>query len=218
MKTLLFTLYLIFCKNIVFAQEYTELYDIYIFKNSNGITETLKRKVGANVETPFYYYSSRYPKEVELKTNKIDSNLYSYYVTFPNETKVYILKPSLFELECIDPEGSKQLFKHHGRLGSLGIYKASNKNGVFEFLDISIDINGCKADYYTSINKNKIRLVITNIQTAPVCFGSIEYFELQFPNQKNIYKVIFSDTIQMPYLLSTNTLNNEVQRFDWISK
>lgn len=102
MKKALLSFYFLLFANFVFAQEYSEYHDIFVCKNLNGVVETLK--IGA---TKVYYFSTVFPKEVELKVKRTSNQM---FVSFPNETKVYELNVGFGMLECVSPDGSKQIF------------------------------------------------------------------------------------------------------------
>ena len=221
MKKALLFFYLVIFTNFLFAQEYAEYHEIFVCKNPNGVVETLK--VGA---TKVYYFSTVYPKKVELKT-KYASN--SIFVSFPNETKIYELSMGFMDLECISPDGSKQKFTIESQTNkNLGTYKTKTKNGVFEFLDFRYDqktnTKNPSVYYWTSSNTKKITLISTNtsieFEDEMKCLGNFLSCMIQFPNEKTIYKIDFKVTEESYgfYLICTNTKDNTTQRFDWIRK
>ena len=218
MKKALLFFYLVIFTNFLFAQEYSEYHDILVCKNPNGVVETLK--IGA---TKVYYFSTVYPKEVELK---VKQTLNSMFVSFPNETKIYELRYSgMGILECTNPDGSKQTFLSDGETyQNLGTYKTKAKNGVFEFLDFRRDkkyTENLSVYYWTSTNTKKIVLSSAKMSVEPKCLGGYISCDIQFPNDKTIYKIAFEIEQEKPfirYLICTNTKDNTIQRFDWIRK
>ena len=222
MKKLLLSFYFVVFANFLFAQNsndanYTELHHIWTFTNPNGVMETLK--VG---NTRVYYFSTAYPKEVELK---VKNTLNSQFVSFPNETKIYELGyVGMDILQCISPDGSKQIFQcQNETYQNLGTYKTTDKNGVAEFLDLrhKKEFEGFTASYWTSTNTKKIILIAKNIQVQAMCQGGHISCEVQFPSEKTVYKVEFKNEEIKPYapfLLCTNTTTNATQKFEWIRK
>ena len=226
MKKAVLFLYLLILTNVVFAQEfaqeYKDFYGIYASKNPNGVTETLKIDA-----TKVYYFSTISPKEVELKVKRTSDAI---FISFPNETKTYEFFVTFGGLLCLNVDGSIQKSFTNTKLKSdtdrgLGTYKTQTKNGIFEFLDFRFDYEKDEINpivsYWTSTNMKKIALICTKLEDEPVCMGNYLSCELQFPNDKTVYKIIFEVEQEKPHirhLIYTNTTDKTMQKFELVKK
>lgn len=217
MKTNTIILFLTILVLPAYAQVPDGVYNLYISKNPDGTTEFLKMR-GVEIS----YSSSLNRQEIRLKIQYIRTeNGDSLFVTlqFPNDHKIYKLYNSnvgFFSFRCVNPDGTSQIFALDTNLwGNRGLYKCENPNGSTEYLSLS----HTDYYYYSSWNKNKIRLTATNVDSQPVCGGYLIACELFFPQETKGYKCTFSveGKYDIPYIICESP-TGEKQKFVWIGK
>lgn len=77
----------------------------YVSQNK-GTTEYLH----TTMPLSFHYSSSKKPRQIELKSVGGDMMTNIYKVSFPNDSKVYVLKIEGNKILCTNPDGTKQTF------------------------------------------------------------------------------------------------------------
>lgn len=103
-KSIYTTVFIITVLLISFGQTQAQS-DTYVSRDK-GIMEFLY--TGNPVE--FVYSSDKNPKAVKLKIVSGDMMSNTYKVSFPNDTKVYVLKMQDNKIYCTNPDGTKQTF------------------------------------------------------------------------------------------------------------
>lgn len=87
-------------------QEFAPI-DRYYSRNTNGTVEYIE--VGGPPPV-FFYLTSKNSKKINLKSVGGDMMTNTYKVSFPNDSKVYILKFKDNDILCTNPDGTKQIF------------------------------------------------------------------------------------------------------------
>lgn len=204
-----------------FAQStkvYSTFYEVFTCKNPNGVTETLLATLDKNGKPGFVYKSSKNPNN-EIPLNIIENKNDEYFVvTFPKDTKRYILTTCIAcpEIQCINPDGSKQVFKiDYLTWGNRGTFRCINPDKTIEYLRIegsgfNMDL---KVKYSSSKNPKWINLKVSNVNMGDM--DRIIFFDVQFPNDKKNYRIEASGEKYEYYVWLPN---GGQQTFVWINK
>jgi len=218
MKNYLLLLGFIFTQ-LTFAQNtkvYPDFYEIFTCKNPNGVTETLLATFNKNGKRGFIYKSSKNPNK-EIPLNIIENQNDEYFVVkFPNDTKRYVFTTCIAcpELQCTNPDGSKQVFNMNYRLwGNRGTYRCINADKTIEYLYIEGSASDLVVKYSSSKNPKWINLKVSNVKSGDM--DNLEYFDVQFPNDKRNYRIEGSGERYEYYVWLPN---GGQQNFEWINK
>lgn len=235
-QTILFNLILYGSTIAQSTKVYDFMYEVYESKTM-GTTEILK----IDWERKKIFYSGSTQKNVPLIILNPEVEFLDFQkgtkVKFPNSNQIYKLYgvPSCAnQIECKNPDGSKQIFQGRFDLsGATGTFRCINKDQSEEYLYISyVNSKDLKVLYSSSVNPKWVTLKVMNIDYEPSPlppYDEIYSFQVKFPNAPEVYKVFtgayfYKHKKEPPQskrgfpCVYVKNPDGSIQIFEWINK